>query len=218
MMRARDPAVFIGAARGRCGASDGRAFTVVELLIVLSLLLAVLGLVAPAVVARVTPTTAEAMTSGVEAAALEARTLAQRLGEPVSFEAERGAEGDWLIVAVVPAVPSATAGDEADGEVHRRVLMHLARRFELTDRAPGDAAEGEFPPDDAPEEAWREGLVLAVFFPDGTVAPAGERFLAGPGGLAMRFDTKRWSGVVRLVRHEVGDDSGGASFEEVDRL
>lgn len=217
MKRARDPASFSGAARGRCGARGGRAFTVVELLIVLSMLLAVLGLVAPAVMARMAPATATAMASRVEAAALEARTLAQRLGEPVSLEAELGPDGDWLMVAVAPAVPSGSAGDESDSEVRRRIFARLARGFELTDRAPNQAREGEFPTEDAVEAAGGAGLLLAVFFPDGTVSSVGERFLVGPEGVAMRFDVNRWTGVIRLVRHEVNEaERGSEAFEEGD--
>lgn len=218
-----------GPGGARAGCRGG--MTLVELLIALTLMVAVAGLALPNMFSILARSTAEEGRRQALAALASARAEAIGAGEPVRVVAERREDG-WRLRAEAVQAEGETAGARGAGgmpgdleELWRPETVALLPRGWVA-LAPGGGGAGEGVGDPGagrgsggaqPVEAV-EPVELVMFLPDGgAIRPAERpRFAAGMGAGARQFALKvdRWSGRATLEEQARGGRGGGDEPEE----
>lgn len=193
--------------RGRAG------FTLVEILIALSIAVALMALVSPAVLRWMGEYRFRETLTQVQGAMSRVRADAQRDGGAVEVVQRRVGNVERLVARPFDLGESTTTGMNeraAGGAAGERVLFELPSGFafgEVAEMAPDDgtgAMETPAAPADAPGalSVEREGAesVLAVFLPDGSAArgPASGT-LSDRSGRRAEMTVNTWTGAVVLT-------------------
>lgn len=181
-----------------------RAFSVVELLVVLALLTALVSLAMPALLGRVGGAAMEAAARQVGAAVDAARSEAHRTGRPVRLEGRRDPGGEvllWIVPSGDAASEEETDAAPSEGEMWGALpeRVRLSASPELSEEEPATG-----PPEVGP-------VIVGTFLPDGNIAAAGPLFVVGDAG-SLRVRINGWTGAVTF--EEAGGDEAGASADE----
>lgn len=188
-----------------------RAFTILELMIVLAVILGISGILLPLALDD-----AKRAATGEAASQLEALLLSTRA------EAQRTGRALRIVAVLDPAGPSVRVeelSEQAMAGGTARVLqestlpdgLKLGRSRDEVEGVSADSSlepgwidDEEFAPtddpagfNDAPPPAPR--LQLAVFLPDGHIAPTRPLYLRGPDGRVGQLDINSWTGVLTVT-------------------
>lgn len=209
-----------------------RGFTLLEVIVAVSLVLALGALVMPAVSRRIAGATGESVSRGLRAAVGEARGDAVRESRSLRVEVVTNpVSGDVRVVArefatvedgAAPArfvgpifdVGEATAGGE--DEATERVLMELPRWTRVSREAPvvegewGDSGEGGADAGFGDEEGAAESEVeeggetvcLGVLLPTGGAVAGAPAYLTLPGSWTVVVTLDAWTGDAVVTRWE----------------
>jgi prepilin-type N-terminal cleavage/methylation domain-containing protein len=172
-----------------------QAFTLLELLVALALLVVVTGLALPALVGRMEGARLDAALRVVGAAVVSARAEAQERGEPVVLLAVRSGTGDRLVIE------SLERGEEGESRGARgsegvsslQTWAELPEGVNLDLNPPAESHAGEQLAESSSQRA--APLRLAIFLPDGAAAGCGTVYLRS-GERTFAITLNRWTGGV----------------------
>jgi prepilin-type N-terminal cleavage/methylation domain-containing protein len=179
-----------------------RAFTLLELLVAIGLVLMLAGLSLPALWGRLDGSRIDLASRLVGAAVVAARAESQRSGAPIELVAVMTPDGDALVireVRVQAAAPEASKGVAPD--IHPWGVLPDGVRVSLR---PPATAEEPGTPAAAPDGPRRIG----VFVPDGSVVAKDPIYLCA-GETALHVQLNRWTGGITATTHhaEADDES-----------
>jgi prepilin-type N-terminal cleavage/methylation domain-containing protein len=193
---------------------DRRAFTLLELLIALAILVAMSSLVMPGVLARLTVARGEEARTMLDASIVEARGVAARSGEVVRVVSHEQADGRFAIVHETMRLDDDDAPASDDGLLglvneraarpagaDRRTTVHLVlpdscRLMTVADLEAAIERGGGLVAERAPDAPHEPDRIVAVVFPDGGLAPGEELALVTPRGQAYKMSVRHWGGGV----------------------
>ncbi len=228
----------VSVARRRAQRRDVRAFTIMELMVVLAIILGIAAIALPLALDDAKRAAFGEAEQQLEAILLSARADSQRTGKTVRV---RGVELDdrWLLIEEEVIEESGTDGAAARGGgeagPRTRVIqesalparVRLARTREeaegKSDRlgqdvpAEDDGGPGE---DLAAVDATRgsAALQVAMFLPDGQIVPTRPLHLGGPDGRVGEVSVNSWTGAVTVAvlaarSSEPGDEGEGPDID-----
>lgn len=201
-----------GRRSGRRGAA--RAFTLIEVVIALGLVLLLGGLALPTLIGLTSGASLSESESRVESVAAICRAEAMRRGQVIELAARENADGVTVLLGRrADSAPVSGAGDAPDGdgaasdpwpaflveELPRgcAVIEDVAER-ESTGRAEdgGRAGPGA---EDGGSAAPRKEVLIAAFLPSGAAAVRGATKLRAKDGREASIGVNSWTGTVRVT-------------------
>lgn len=196
-----------GAARGR------GAFTLLEILIALAIVVALLALVAQPLARRLGDSRFRETLSQIEAAMMLVRADAQRNGSAIEVFARDGRAGFQLLGREVDFGQGAPPEDESSGQgtAHERLVFELPAGFvigesELSSAPRKAESEGMAPPPVPVDEESGAGGdadpagAVVVFLPDGSAARGtGSGVVTDRAGRRAEMKVNTWTGRVEVV-------------------
>lgn len=196
-----------------CSLRIVRAFSLIEVLVALSIFVVLAGLALPSLTNWSPKLVDGAVISSIQASLDSARAIALERGDVVSVRVVRSADGP----AVLLASWARTEGDEESGaEEVRRPLMVFEGSFRLLLATEEDEATA--PTDSKPPAATDE--VLWNILPDGTVRSTGRIELHAPPDRTGEVTVSSWSGrlsvgsLLRPEDREIAVDEDEATADE----
>lgn len=211
--------------------SRPHAFSIIEVLIALSIVIAIAAIAMPNLVGMSKTVRMQEAGRIVEDAVAEARTEAQKRGVAIRLHAETTPDGRTVLVGKAASVHDVMnerlfAGEERNapastvpgpfGISHALVWAPLPEGCSLDTESPADAEpKGEANPGWEPNDEQKTNLPkwLWVVLPDGAVSSEHQSTLKGPGDRRASLVVNRWTGSVRVrelasgnVSATTGDD------------
>ena len=207
----------------------GRAFTLLELLIAMAIVIALAGLIAPIGLARLTSAEFEQSRYTLETTLMLARAEAMRSGEPVTVLVGGPAAGPSRLFAGKLGVETSGVGlteemkqAPAPGPVMEETDLPGAVRLVFDDPSvePGKGSESEpasdskSPAADQTTESTSRAAVV-VFLPDGRASGVRPCWMMDGAGSAAAVTINSWTGAVSVARVEVWSEDAPKKPEAV---
>lgn len=196
-----------------CSLRIGRAFSLIEVLVALSIFVVLAGLALPSLTNWSPKLVDGAVISSIQASLDSARAIALERGDVVSVRVVRSADGPTVLLA---SWANTEAEEESGAEEIRRPLMVFEGSFRLLLATEEDEAPA--PTDMKPPAATDD--VLWNILPDGTVRSTGRIELHAPPDRMGEVTVSSWSGrltvgpLLRPEDQDIAADEDEATADE----
>lgn len=193
-----------------------RAFTLIELVIALAVVLAIMSLVMPGVYARLIASRGQEARRMIDSSVIAARAAAARTGDPVRVMTRHRADGivdivhvrlrergsdDALAGALDPEMvddASAMLDDEQRRDAEIDLSLPTGCRVSALSTLESYGSVEAMVEDE--QLVGESDLTVAILMPDGSAMPGRSLVLITPRGFAHRLSVREWSGGIAFER------------------